>query len=180
MDTMEEGRVMHAGRTVRAAAALVGLLALSGAASAAELDADFRKMLPYRIGDSRDAMSDLEGRVRSAKRADYPSVERQLLALIESREATRDCRDWACRQLVIVGCSRSVPPLAAILKDSEHAHVARLALQTIGGPEALEALRSALDSSRGSVRIGMISSLAALGDTESVRALERLARAPRS
>jgi HEAT repeat protein len=167
---------MHARRIAVVAVALGVALALAGAGRAAELDAEFRKMLPYAIGDSRDAMRGLEGRIRAADAADYAVVEGQLLGLLESRDATPDCRDWACRQLVTVGSPRSVAPLAEVLADPERAHVARLALQAIGGPEALAALRSALERSRGAARIGIVSSLAFLRDEASVRSIARLAR----
>ena len=97
-----------------------------------------------------------------ALRAD---LEKRLGAVLSS-SASRAAKDYACRKLSIIGTAASVPVAAALM--------ARCALQRIGGPEARSALRRALETVKGDLAIGMISSLADLADAGSVPQLAKL------
>ena len=105
-----------------------------------------------------------------ALRAD---LEKRLGAVLSS-SASRAAKDYACRKLSIIGTAASVPVAAALLSDADNSHMARCALQRIGGPEARSALRRALETVKGDLAIGMISSLADLADAGSVPQLAKL------
>lgn len=105
-----------------------------------------------------------------ALRAD---LEKRLGAVLSS-SASRAAKDYACRKLSIIGTAASVPVAAALLSDADNSHMARYALQRIGGPEARSALRRALETVKGDLAIGMISSLADLADAGSVPQLAKL------
>jgi HEAT repeat protein len=79
--------------------------------------------------------------------------------------------DYTCRHLMIVGTAESVPALAALLSDRELSHMGRYALERIQAPEAAAALRNALTNTTGEVKAGVIGSLGARRDAESVPAL---------
>ncbi|MFM7184306.1 MAG: hypothetical protein ACKO4Z_05980 [Planctomycetota bacterium] len=106
----------------------------------------------------------------AALRAD---LEKRLGAVLSSA-ASRAAKDYACRKLSIIGTAASVPVAAALLSDADNSHMARYALQRIGGPEARTALRKALETVGGELAIGMISSLADLADAGSVPQLAKL------
>ena len=106
----------------------------------------------------------------AALRAD---LEKRLGAVLSS-SASRAAKDYACRKLSIIGTAASVPVAAALLSDADNSHMARYALQRIGGPEARSALRRALETVKGDLAIGMISSLADLADAGSVPHLAKL------
>lgn len=96
------------------------------------------------------------------------------LAAVLGTGASRAAKDYVCRKLTIVGTAASVPALAALLTDKELSHTARLALERIPGPEAGKALRDALGTTSGAQKAGVIGSLGARRDTESIAALAAL------
>lgn len=100
-------------------------------------------------------------------------LERALVALL-APGSSRATKEYVCRRLALVGSGASVPALAALLDDPDHAHMARFALERIDGPEATAALRAALGTTHGDRRIGVISSLVGRGDAGSVPLLAGL------
>jgi HEAT repeat protein len=100
-------------------------------------------------------------------------LEKKLLTIL-GPGTSRAAKEYACRQLMMVGTAASVPALAALLGDKENSHMARFALERIDAPEAAAALRTALGQVNDSLKIGMISSLAARGDRASVPLLAKL------
>lgn len=100
----------------------------------------------------------------AAARAD---LEQRLAALLGAG-TSRACKEYACRKLAVIGTAASVPALAALLPDRDHSHMARFALERIDAPAAADALRTALGTLQGDLRIGMISSLASRRDAACV------------
>lgn len=96
-------------------------------------------------------------------------LEEKLLAALDKASAAG--RDFICRRLVSVGSGRCVAALAGMLTQAETSHLARLALEGIGSPEATTALRTAAESATGAVKIGLLGSLAKLKDAGSVAML---------
>ncbi len=129
----------------------------------------------YNFGQPRTALATLEDQMRTAKPAELRTIEARLVAVLQSPQATQDCRDWACRQLRQVGTARSVPALAALLADKQLSTVARLALQSIPGPEVDAALRQALPRLSGDQQAGVMQTLGARRDRQAVPLLAPLA-----
>lgn len=94
-------------------------------------------------------------------------LEQRLAALLGAG-TSRACKEYACRKLAVIGTAASVPALAALLPDRDHSHMARFALERIDAPAAADALRTALGTLQGDLRIGMISSLASRRDAACV------------
>ena len=105
-----------------------------------------------------------------AARAD---LEKRLAALL-GEGTSRAAKEYICRKLSLIGTAASVPSLAALLPEKDHSHMARFALERIKAAEAAEALRKALGSLQGDLKIGMISSLAGRGDAAAVPLLAAL------
>ena len=100
-------------------------------------------------------------------------LENRLIALLQG-DATDLARDYACRQLVIVGSETSLPALAALLPNERMSYMARYALEGIGSPAAKKALRDMLENTNGRQKVGIVISLGRLTDTEAVPAIAAL------
>jgi HEAT repeat protein len=74
----------------------------------------------------------------------------------------------ACKQLAVYGTSQSIGDLALLLTDEQLASWSRIALEAIPGPEASEALRNALASTKGRLLIGTINSIGVRRDDGAV------------
>lgn len=90
----------------------------------------------------------------------HADTEEDLLARLRSSAPT-PIRAEACKELRLVGTSRSVATLAPLLTthDERLAHAARYALEGMPFPEAAAALREALPQAPATLRIGLIDSL---------------------
>lgn len=126
----------------------------------------------YRFGDSREALSAVEDLARAAlsDNALRESLAAELAALLAG-EATYESKDFACRQMAIIGGPAAVPALATLLRAPDTADMARYALQVIPCPEATQALMDALGKAAAPVQIGIINSLGERRDAAAVPAL---------
>jgi HEAT repeat protein len=93
------------------------------------------------------------------------------LAAALGTNLSRAAKDFVCRKLTVIGTAASVPALAALLGDKDLSHMARYALERIQAPEAAQALRDALSSLQGELKIGVIGSLGVRRDTAAVAGL---------
>ncbi|MGA2798595.1 MAG: HEAT repeat domain-containing protein [Thermoguttaceae bacterium] len=93
-------------------------------------------------------------------------------------DAPRPAKDFTCRMLSEIGSADCVPALADLLSDQDLSHMARYALERIGGPESVKAMRDALPKVSGALKAGMIESLGARRDGASVDVLAVLAGGP--
>jgi len=176
---------MNAGQDVRSVKAVVLLAAvvsccafswLSCGRGKVELDEDFRKVLTYRFGESREPLTVIQDRIRDSygDPVERLNLERQLVQLLRS-ESTWECKDFACRQLRLIGTGESIPALAEMLTDEKTSDMARYALELNPDPKVDKALRKALKKARGKALVGIINTLGERRDRESLDALRKLA-----
>ena len=99
-----------------------------------------------------------------------PEQVRALIALLQSNGPKAD-KALACKKLTIFGGKDAVPALAPLLTDPELNSWARIALESIPGPEAGAALRGALDKVQGRLLVGVINSIAVRRDPKAVSGL---------
>lgn len=100
-------------------------------------------------------------------------LEAQLAAVLATK-TPHAATDYVCRKLMLIGSAACVPALAELLPHKDLSHLAQYALERIPGSEASAALRKALGAVKTPLDIGMISSLSARGDAESVSKLGEL------
>ncbi len=144
-------------------------IAASTIPTEAQMDAALKAAAEYRFGATREALSRVEGMVHAVSGdAAARQVFAAKLAALLSSEATTEARQFACRQLSLVGGAAEVPVLAKLLGDKEIGFFAREALERIPGDESLKAMREALASTSGAMRIGLINSLGELRDEKAV------------
>lgn len=161
-------------RSLNTLACAIAVLLAAGRAGADP----YRDALGYKLGQPRDALAAIEDQVRLSSPEKLRGVEDRLLGLLASAEATPDCKDWVCRQLRQAGSVRSVRALAPLLADKQLATVARLALQSIPGPEVDAALRDALGTLTGPEKAGVLQTLGQRRDRQAVPQVARLVADP--
>ena len=79
--------------------------------------------------------------------------------------------DYICRKLRVIGTADSVPALAKLLDNEQTSHMARYALQSMPAPEAAQALRDAVPRLQDQQKAGVLGSLGARQEAESVDVL---------
>ena len=139
---------------------------------AAEMEPMLAKIAVYEYGQGRVPLSEFSQFVQDsmASPALLKEIEARLLRLVQS-DATAAGKDFAFRELSLIGTEASVPVLAGMLDTSD---MARYALTRIPGPGVDHALRKALDKSSGNVKIGIINSLGQRRNSKSVSVLRPL------
>jgi HEAT repeat protein len=139
------------------------------------LDAPFTALAGFDWGADAAPLALIDAAVVAAHgdAALTSDLERRLGTIV-SGASSRGAREFACRKLSMIGTKAAVPVLAARLGDVDDSHMARFALERIPAPEAAAALRQAMGSLRGDLRIGIISSLGGRRDAASVAPLAEL------
>lgn len=136
------------------------------------LDAALKAMPDYEFGQSRlcltvisDAVRDSYGNAGARK-----DLTNELVAVLGA-DATFEAKQFACRQLSLIGAADIVPAVAALLGEEKTADMARYALERIPGAAADKALLDALGKASGMVKIGIINSLGVRRCTDAVSVL---------
>lgn len=129
-------------------------------------------------GGDRTYATAVEQLVVQTAPKDWPKVEQQLLTTLALSECTAAGRAFLCRMLALVGSAKSVPSLAALVRDPKTADAARTALEVIPGPEASAALLEALPRLSGPAKAGLIGSVVARRDAAARPALAALKDQP--
>ena len=139
------------------------------------LDQAFEKLQNYQWGDDRAALDPIDEAIVATQHhaAGREDLEDRMIRVLKS-DATRNGKDYVCRKLKVIGTEASVPALAAMLSDPDHAHMARYALESQPHPAAGKALRNALPNLTGKLKIGVIGSLGVRQDQQSVPTLAKL------
>ncbi len=160
---------------VLCAAGLVFAAPAMAAVDKAAVDKAFVELPKYDWGSSREALTVIDDAIvqsygNDAARAD---LETRLLAVLGG-DATRAAKQFCCRGLAIIGTVKALPVLEPLLGDKDLSHMARYALERIGGEAVAKALRSAAGQLTGQLKIGMINSLGARRDAGSTAMLTGL------
>jgi len=136
----------------------------------AAVDLDILKK--YDWGVDRNVLNPIEAVAVKAGTDDAVrgEFEAQLIEILPTN-ISRDAKDYVCRKLMLVGSAKCVPTVAALLPDAELSHMARFALQQIPGTEAPAALRDSLPKVSNPLKVGVLASLGARGDQESISAI---------
>jgi HEAT repeat protein len=113
---------------------------------------------------------------RSADESPELAKEKDLIAVLQSPEASLEDKAKACVQLAVVGGKDAVPVLAGMLGDKTLGDYARYAMEPMDDPSVDKALREALGKLTGRPRIGVVDSLGIRRDAKAVGALSRLVR----
>jgi type 1 glutamine amidotransferase/HEAT repeat protein len=122
------------------------------------------KIKAYDFGDSRLPLTELSDEIRKAygKPDELKKFEASLLEVLKS-DGKYAGKQYACRELSIIGTEQSVPVLAPMLTNEEYSDMARYALERIPGEAADKALLAAVAKAGGKPKIGVVNSLGERG-----------------
>ncbi len=125
---------------------------------------NWEKLKTYDFGDSRQPLTEISDEIRKAygKPEELKKFEGQLLDVVKS-DAKYAGKQYACRELSIIGTEQSVPVLAPMLTNQEYSDMARYALERIPGEAVDKALLAAVGKADGKARIGIVNSLGERG-----------------
>ena len=101
------------------------------------------------------------------------ALEKKLIGVLQS-EASHQEKAAACRQLSVIGTTKSIGALAALLADEKLSHMARYALEPIPDTGVDEAFRECLGTLKGKPLVGVIGSVGVRGDTKAVGTLAKM------
>ena len=150
-----------------------------GALDKAAIDKAFETLKTFDWGVDYNKFREVLGPIEDAVPATHgdaaarKELETRLAAVLPTG-ASRAAKDFVGRKLAIIGTAESVPALAALLPDKDLSHMARYALERIPAAEAAKALRDALAKTSGAEKAGVIGSLGARRDAESIADLAAL------
>ncbi len=134
----------------------------------------WQEVVRLEYGGDGTFASAIEQAVRGASAAECAELEKRLVGVLAEEKCTRAARDFVCRMLALAGSEACVPALVPLLRDSQTADMARLALEPIPGAAVDAALRDALPELRGEALLGLIGTLGLRRNPAAVPALETL------
>jgi HEAT repeat protein len=157
--------------TLAAGAATVAVAQTDSAA----LDKALETLKTYDWGADREALKPIDQAVIATHgdAAARKALEKSLVDALAGG-ISRSAQDYVCRKLRIVGTTQSVEALAALLPDEETSHIARYALERIPDEKAAEAMRDALPKVSSKLKPGIIGSLGARRDKNSLTVISKL------
>jgi len=158
-------------------ALVVAIVALAAPAAMADVWDDLAR---YEYGDESNAGEAVEKLLQDTPVAEYGRLEKGLVGIVASKDATQAGKAIACRMLQQVGTEACIPAVSALLGDEILSHYARLVLERLKSPKADAAMRDALAGAPDSVTIGLLGSLGERRDAETVPAAARLARSEKT
>jgi hypothetical protein len=124
------------------------------------MEQQLAKIKTYDFGDSRQPLTELSDEIRKAygKTEELKKYETALVDVLKS-DAKYAGKQYACRELSIIGTDQSVPVLAGMLTNEEYSDMARYALERIPGEVVNKALLGALSKAQGKAKVGIVNSL---------------------
>ena len=114
----------------------------------------------YDFGSERVAVVALDVYLRAQGPSSFATVEKTLLELLARPGLKAGARDYCLRTLARIGSAQSVPVLERLLAEPADSALALIALASIQGPEADQALLRALDGARGHAREALVNAVA--------------------
>lgn len=135
----------------------------------------FKAMTSYKPGDTRETVAAVEKIIRNADVSEYANIEKELLSVINTPDATFYAKQYACKMLRQVGSDACVSTLAPLLADKEYSHSARYAMQGLDSKNVDKELVKALDKVDGDLKSGLIGTIGARRANTAVKALGKIA-----
>lgn len=133
------------------------------------------KIKSYEFGQDRTELSELENEVLASA---YTSEKKNMLEtkLIEilSGDATFASKQFASRQLRVIGSEKSLPILTEMLRNEKTADLATYALENINGNKVDEILLETIPLVNKKTKLGIINTLAVRKNPSSVKGLSNL------
>ncbi len=153
------------------------MLLTVGSAAALTPGEAVTQLKTYHFGQMDDVLAAIVDVRRQA--ASDPNLQAELadaLGDVLASNAAYDAKQFACRQLALIGTEKQIPILAKMLVDEEMSQMARYALVHIPGEAVDQALLAALDKTEGRNQLGVINTLGRRRCVAAVEPLTELVR----
>lgn len=163
--------------TLAAGALAVGADQAVSAANSAAVNEALKLLKTYDWGADRNALKPIDQAIIDTQgdAGARQALEKGLVDVLASG-ISRSAQDYVCRKLRVIGTSRSIEALGALLPDEKTSHIARYALDRIPDKKAVAALRDALPRASNKLKPGIVGSLGVRRDKRSVKAMSKLLR----
>src|SRR5262249_23967245 len=140
-----------------------------------EMEPLLASIATYEFGLSREAQAQFTQFVQDslAMPALLKQIEARLIVFLQSK-ASAAGKQFALRELGLIGTDAAIPVLAPMLLQPGSAEMARFALARIPGAAADQALRDGLAKSTGMIRMGIVGSLGQRRNSKAVPSLAAL------
>ena len=133
----------------------------------------------YEYGQDRTNLTRLsESAYSNSLSAEKSEVIEDSLIILLNSDATFASKQFACRQLRVIGSEKSLPVLSDLLRDEKTSDIARYALEGIQGNSVDDALVEILTNSSSNIQIGVINTLGVRKSKKSVPAISNLLKSP--
>jgi len=137
-----------------------------------EVNSAFERVKTYGYGQQRKPILAIESLIHKSYTNAIARKELELrLGSLLSAKVSRATKEFAFRQLSMIGSYDTVPALAKLLTDEDLSHLACFALELIPSASADKALRDALGKTKGKTKVGIINALASRGNSKSVHVI---------
>ncbi len=137
--------------------------------------AAFAALKKFDWGQDTGAIKTLdEAVVKAADDKAKKALSAQFCQVLDG-EASYAAKDYACRQLSLVGGDECVKSLAKLLPSEKTCHGARYALERFGSSSAIQALGKALKEAGKGVRLSLVNSLKNIDSNEAHKVLAHAA-----
>jgi len=159
------------------ACCVVAALLLASPTGALTVPEAMAKLKVYHFGQMDDVLNAItDWRLQSIN---DPNLRAELatgLGQVLESKAPYDAKQFACRQLALIGTEPQVAILGSLLTDEDVSQMARYALARVPGQAADRALLAALDQTEGPNQLGIINTLGSRRCEEAVAPLVELLR----
>jgi len=134
----------------------------------------------YEYGDESNAGQAVEKLLQETPVRQYGRLEKGLIGVVASDDATQTGKAIACRMLQQVGTEACIPAVSTLLDDKILSHYARLVLERLKSEKAEKAMRHALADAAPTVQVGLLGSLGERRDARTVPLAAKLARSDKA
>ncbi len=129
----------------------------------------------YEYGDDPNPCEQAELLLQETPVNQYAPVERKLIAVVASKDATQAGKAVACRFLQQIGSAKCIGAMSGLLGDEILSDYARLVLERLKSAAADKAMRDALEQAPDIAKVGILASLGERRDVKSLNAAAKLA-----
>ncbi len=129
----------------------------------------------YEYGDDPNPCEQAELLLQETPVNWYATIERKLIAVVASKDATQAGKAVACRFLQQIGSAKCIDAMSGLLGDEILSDYARLVLERLKSADADKAMRDALEQAPDKAKVGILASLGERRDVKTVKAAAKLA-----
>ncbi|MBT5690627.1 MAG: HEAT repeat domain-containing protein [Opitutae bacterium] len=130
----------------------------------------------FKYTDGNNTAQEAEKQLRASPSAANPAIEKKLIVVLTSRDATQDGKAIACRLLQQIGTDNAVSALSDLLTDEVLSHYALLPLERLQSSSADKAMRDALSKAPAKLKVGLLGSIGERRDAKALKAIQVLAK----